>query len=134
MNNQKPGEGAQPGFGFGEVFVERPSDNVTHYKYTGTTNRPTKGWPFGGSTGEDPYPVTIGEVVTSGDKTGVRWYIYVAHKIDLESSEWMPIPDHSYSFEIEWYEGDPENNGRLVAVETIEINTVNQSKESDNDT
>jgi len=127
INEQVPGEGARPGFAFYEVFVERPNSQVTHFKFTGTTTRPSheQGWPsHDPNTGVVPYPVTTSAVVNTPQGVGFREYFYIAYEPAVGSDEWKPIPSHSYEFTIEWFAGEPGNGGSLVKKETIEILVV----------
>lgn len=127
LNAQVPGEGAKPGFGFSEVFIERPSPSVTHFRFTGTTTRPSheEGWPsYDPNTGVVSYPVTTNPVVTAGGKVGFREYFYVAYESVVGSKEWFPIPSHRYEFTIEWFVGDPDDGGTLFSKELISIYVV----------
>ncbi len=122
LNNQSPGAGAQPGFGFGEVLAERPNDSVSHFVYEGFIN--SSPWNHSGA------------VVTSAGHTGARWYPYVAARADENGNQnadgdyWIPRTD-DYSFTLYWYAGDPEQGGLLVAVESLQLSVIDESQFQD---
>lgn len=125
LEAQRPGEGGTLGVGYYAVGVARPSENATYVKWSGKLSW-VPDYDYSG----------VQEVSKFTGNTGVYWYHKVAKEVDENgefkegTGNWIPISSEtSYEYTIEWYDGNLEDNGKLISIDTFTVKVVNESNE-----